>query len=62
MTDMYCVQHKDGYWSSVLETFLAAQSFYFRQQRLSDGSIPWRIVYNEYLIEPGTGKIIGHAE
>lgn len=41
------------------DSFSRAQAEYYRQWRLADGSIPWRIISGEYVLNPATGDILG---
>jgi hypothetical protein len=35
----------------------SAQRSFYRKWRLDDGSIPWRMFYGEYQLDPATGFI-----
>lgn len=39
------------------DSFSRAQAEYYRQWRLADGSIPWKIIYAQYELDPVTGNI-----
>jgi hypothetical protein len=38
------------------DSFTKAQDAYYRQWRAADGTIPWKIIYGEYTIDPATGN------
>jgi|APFre7841882654_1041346.scaffolds.fasta_scaffold15258_9 hypothetical protein len=43
------------------DSFTKAQEAYYRQWRLADGTIPWRIIYGEHVVDPKTGNILVNA-
>lgn len=40
------------------DSFQKAQAAYYRQWRAADGSIPWKIICGEYIVDPVDGKIL----
>jgi hypothetical protein len=39
------------------DSFSKAQAAYYQQWRAADGSIPWKIIYGEYAVDPMTGNV-----
>ena len=44
------------------DSFAKAQTEYYRQWRLADGSIPWKIIHAQYELDPVTGNIANNRD
>ena len=55
--EFYILVSDEENTAMTFDSFSEAQTAYYRQWRLADGSIPWKIVSANYEVDPATGNI-----
>jgi hypothetical protein len=53
---LYLLVSDEENCAMTFDSFVKAQTAYYRQWRKNDGSIPWKILYADVEVDPVTGN------